>query len=49
MGTILAAVWFKEMHAEYNATRKCLGRITENLYNYKPHPKSMSLATWHCW
>lgn len=31
------------MHAEYNATKKCLERIPDHLYEYKPHPKSMTL------
>jgi len=34
----------KELEAEYRATRKCLERIPESLYDYKPHPKSMNLG-----
>ena len=34
----------KELEAEYRATRKCLERIPESLYEFKPHPKSMNLG-----
>jgi uncharacterized damage-inducible protein DinB len=44
MSTILTAAYIKEMQAEYNATKKCLERIPFNLYEYKPHPKSMNLG-----
>lgn len=33
-----------EFKAEIPATRKCLERIPENLYEYKPHEKSMTLG-----
>ena len=33
-----------ELNAEYRATRACLERIPESLYDYKPHPKSMNLG-----
>src|SRR5690606_23811503 len=31
-------------NAEYRATRLCLERIPEDLYEFKPHPKSMTLG-----
>jgi uncharacterized damage-inducible protein DinB len=34
----------KELESEAPATRKCLERIPENLYEYKPHEKSMKLG-----
>ncbi|MEP7372070.1 MAG: DinB family protein [Chitinophagaceae bacterium] len=33
-----------ELQAEYRATRKCLEKIPENIYHFKPHPKSMELG-----
>jgi uncharacterized damage-inducible protein DinB len=33
-----------EFEAEVPATRKCLERIPENLYTWKPHEKSMALG-----
>ena len=33
-----------ELEAETTATRKCLERIPETLYNWKPHEKSMNLG-----
>lgn len=44
MNNILTTAYIKEMQAEYTATKKCLERIPVNLYEYKPHPKSMSLG-----
>lgn len=39
------AGWFlKELEAETTASRKCLERIPESLFNYKPHEKSMNLG-----
>ena len=32
------------MQAEAKATRNCLERIPETLFNYKPHEKSMALG-----
>ncbi|MGB8191520.1 MAG: DinB family protein [Chitinophagaceae bacterium] len=34
----------KELNAEYKATKTCLERIPETLFEYKPHPKSMNLG-----
>lgn len=36
--------FLKELEAEAPATRKCLERIPESLYEYKPHEKSMKLG-----
>ncbi len=33
-----------ELEAETAATRKCLERIPEHLFDWKPHPRSMSLG-----
>lgn len=33
-----------ELNAEYKATRACIERIPESLFEYKPHPKSMALG-----
>lgn len=34
----------EELEAEIPATRKCLERISEDLYKFKPHEKSMELG-----
>jgi len=36
--------FIQELNAEYPATRACLERIPESLFEYKPHPKSMNLG-----
>lgn len=33
-----------ELNAEYKATRACLEKIPESLFDYKPHPKSMAMG-----
>lgn len=33
-----------ELEAEVPASRKCLERIPEKLFNWKPHPKSMEMG-----
>src|SRR5687767_3850444 len=38
------ALFIDELKLEYKATRACLERIPENLFGYKPHPKSMNLG-----
>ena len=43
MRTIVDA-YIRELEAETRATRKCLESIPENLFDYKPHPKSMNLG-----
>ena len=42
--TNLAKNYLKELEAEAAASRKCLERISENLFDYKPHEKSMTLG-----
>jgi len=38
------AAFLAELDAETQATRKCLERINENLYSWKPHEKSMGMG-----
>ena len=40
----LAELYAQELKSEAGATRKCLERIPDNLYKYKPHEKSMELG-----
>lgn len=40
----LANLFARELQAEYTATRKCLEKIPEKIYTFKPHPKSMELG-----
>lgn len=42
--SIIGAEFLKELETEANATRKCLERIPENLFGWKPHEKSMNLG-----
>ena len=42
--TALAAAYLKELEAEYASTKKCLERIPETIYEFKPHPKSMTMG-----
>src|ERR1044071_980222 len=44
MGNTITQSFLKELNAEYRATRACLERIPETLFDYKPHPKSMNLG-----
>jgi uncharacterized damage-inducible protein DinB len=44
MKTTLGQLFLKEIEAEETATRKCLERIPNSLYNWKPHEKSMQLG-----
>lgn len=44
MGTAKSESFLHELNAEYKATRLCLERVPESLYEYKPHPKSMNLG-----
>lgn len=39
-----ADAFLKELNAEIPSSRKCLERIPENLFDYKPHEKSMTLG-----
>jgi len=34
----------KELEAEATATRKCLERVPESLFDWKPHEKSMTMG-----
>jgi len=36
--------FWRELEKEKTASRKCLERIPENLFDYKPHEKSMNLG-----
>jgi hypothetical protein len=40
----LGVQFLKELEAEAPASRKCLERIPENLFDYKPHEKSMAMG-----
>src|SRR3954468_24552484 len=44
MTNTLGQSYLRELNAEYKATRVCLKKIPETLFNYKPHPKSMNLG-----
>lgn len=45
MNTVALGVEYaKELDAETIATRKCLERVPENLWSWKPHPKSMDMG-----
>lgn len=36
--------YLKELEAEIPATRKCIERVPESLYDWKPHEKSMAMG-----
>ena len=40
----LGREFLKELEAEAAASRKCLERIPENLFDWKPHEKSMTMG-----
>jgi uncharacterized damage-inducible protein DinB len=40
----LGEIYLKELEAEAAASRKCLERIPEDLFEYKPHEKSMKTS-----
>lgn len=44
MSTIRVQAYLKELNDEVRASRKCLESIPEKLYEYKPHPRSMSMG-----
>lgn len=44
MATILRDFLTRELNAEYKATKACLEKIPEDLYEYKPHPTSMAMG-----
>ncbi len=41
---ILRAAFLKELETEAPATRRCLERISEKLFDWKPHEKSMPMG-----
>src|SRR5262245_25426356 len=44
MSTIRTEALLQELNTEYRATRACLERISETFFEYKPHPKSMTMG-----
>jgi uncharacterized damage-inducible protein DinB len=42
--SIFGKEFLAELEAEVQATRKCLERVPETLYNWKPHEKSMNMG-----
>src|SRR4051812_30399442 len=40
----LIEMFLKQLEAEEAATRKCLERIPESVFDWKPHPKSMQMG-----
>mgnify|MGYP002651372549 CR=1 FL=1 len=44
MSTVLTSFLLHELRSEHRATKACLERIPESLYEYKPHPTSMQLG-----
>jgi uncharacterized damage-inducible protein DinB len=44
-GVALHKEFLKELDAEAEASRKCLERIPEKLFDWKPHDKSMSMRS----
>ena len=38
------AQFLKELEAEAPSTRKCLERITDEVFDFKPHEKSMGMG-----
>src|SRR6185437_6899999 len=42
MSTTKTKDFLQELNNEYPATKACLERIPETLFDYKPHPKSMN-------
>ena len=41
---IFTEAFIKELEDECNASKRCLERIPEHLFEYKPHPKSMNMG-----
>ena len=44
MSDTITRSYLHELNSEYRATRACLEKIPESLFDYKPHPKSMNLG-----
>jgi uncharacterized damage-inducible protein DinB len=39
----LGSLYLKELEAEATATRKCLQNVADNLFDWKPHEKSLNM------
>lgn len=44
MNNILCQRYLKELETEINSSRRCLERIPEKLFTWKPHEKSMNMG-----
>lgn len=44
MNNTFATAFIKEIESEAAASKKCLERIPESAFEYKPHPKSMKMG-----
>jgi len=44
MANTQAQYYLKELNTEYRATRACLERSNESTWEFKPHPKSMTMG-----
>lgn len=44
MSNTMAQGYLQELNLEYKATRGCLERVPESLFDYKPHPRSMTMG-----
>lgn len=44
-GNNLGQLYIKELQSEAKATRQCVERVPESLYDYKPHEKSMAMRS----
>ena len=44
MSAIRTESFLHELNTEYRATRACLERVPEKLFDYKPHPRSMTMG-----
>lgn len=42
--TVFVEYFGKELETEYTATKKCIERIPETQYTFKPHPSSMAMG-----
>jgi uncharacterized damage-inducible protein DinB len=44
MNTLKTQSFLHELNSEYRATLACLKEVSETLFEYKPHPKSMNMG-----
>ncbi len=44
MSNIKSHSFLDELNSEYRATRGCIEKISETLFDYKPHPMPMNLG-----